>query len=124
MDCPFCNKEEAVLTNRHCYTRLDKYPVTEGHTLICPIKHTGGFFDLGVIAFMELWELVNLTKDNLLTQYPDITGFNVGVNEGISAGQTIPHLHVHVIPRRDGDVADPTGGVRGVIPDKQNYIRN
>jgi diadenosine tetraphosphate (Ap4A) HIT family hydrolase len=103
-------------TDRHiCF--LDKYPVTDGHALACPKAHVQGLesaTDLGLDGFLE--EAVTVVRRQFT---PD--GMNVGVNDGAVAGQTIPHLHWHIIPRYDGDVADPTGGVRGVIPDKRTY---
>ena len=99
----------------------DGFPVTEGHTLIITKRHISSYFDL---TKEELNELSNiLIEEKLLLEKFDnmIKGFNIGINQGSLAGQTIMHCHIHLIPRRKNDVANPTGGVRGVIPSKQNY---
>ena len=103
------------------FSTLDKFPVTEGHTLIITKRHISSYFDL---TKEELNELSNiLIEEKLLLEKFDnmIKGFNIGINQGSLAGQTIMHCHIHLIPRRKNDVANPTGGVRGVIPGKQNY---
>jgi diadenosine tetraphosphate (Ap4A) HIT family hydrolase len=99
----------------------DKYPVTEGHSLIIPKRHVESVGELTQPEFKRLSLMISMTKSHLRTRDDSIKGFNIGINEGVVAGQTIPHLHIHVIPRREGDMDDPTGGVRGVIPDKQKY---
>lgn len=118
--CPFCNSEEAVLKNDLAYTRYDIYPVSKGHTLIVPHRHVSDFFDLTLEERSAIFELVDETKTLLDKEYqPD--GYNIGINVGESAGQTVWHVHVHVIPRYKGDMKEPRGGVRGVIPEKQKY---
>ena len=120
--CPFCNpsKDEIVLANNLCYARYDKYPVSPGHLLIIPFRHVANFFDATDAEHTALLALVREAKTLLDEQFhPD--GYNVGVNVGKTAGQTVMHLHVHVIPRYAGDVEDPRGGVRGAIPEKQVY---
>ncbi len=99
---------------------FDGYPVSKGHTLIIPKRHVENYFDLTTHEQRALWLLVNRCK-KLLTErfHPD--GFNVGINVGEAAGQSIFHVHIHLIPRYNGDVENPKGGVRGVIPGKQKY---
>lgn len=120
--CPFCsisserarNKAEKVLSIR------DQYPVSKGHTLIIPTRHIQSFFDIDNDEREQLLELLNLEKEILEQEFnPD--GFNIGINDGEVAGQTIAHLHIHLIPRYRDDVPDPKGGVRWVIPDKAKY---
>jgi len=118
--CPFCGSDKAVLENGIAFARYDLYPVTKGHLLIIPKRHYADFFDstkeeLGAIQEL-LWQAKRLLDEQFR---PD--GYNVGINCGVASGQTIPHIHVHLIPRYKGDVEDPTGGVRGVIPAKQKY---
>ncbi|MCF8340443.1 MAG: HIT family protein [Chitinophagaceae bacterium] len=121
--CPFCNIDSdrvTLLENETVYALLDKFPVSPGHTLIIPKRHCADYFDLTFKEQSDCWLMVNETKALLTAQYhPD--GYNVGINIGASAGQTIFHLHIHLIPRYTGDVEEPRGGVRGVIPLKKNY---
>jgi diadenosine tetraphosphate (Ap4A) HIT family hydrolase len=99
---------------------LDAFPVAEGHMLVAPKRHLASLFDLSGEEQAALWRLVALVRAKLMDEIkPD--GFNVGVNDGLAAGQTVMHAHVHVIPRRKGDVADPRGGVRWVMPSKASY---
>lgn len=100
----------------------DKYPVTPGHTLIIPRRVVLRFQELSAAEKARLLELVEWTQEHLVaTHVPVAEGFNLGVNDGPVAGQTMPQFHFHVIPRRTGDVADPRGGVRWVIPDRAKY---
>ena len=117
--CPFC-KSEFYLENTTCYARLDLYPVSEGHTLVIPKRHVATWFDMSLQEQTDAMTLVAEARDYLSTKYVT-NDFNIGVNCGVVAGQTVPHAHVHLIPRYKGDMADPKGGVRGVIPDKQKY---
>ncbi|MDV4342837.1 HIT family protein [Methanoculleus sp. YWC-01] len=120
--CPFCNpqKDEIVLANDLCYARYDKYPVSPGHLLLIPFRHIPALFDATDEEQIALLALVREAKALLDERFrPD--GYNVGVNVGKTAGQTVMHLHVHVIPRYAGDMPDPRGGVRGVIPEKRKY---
>jgi len=122
LTCPFCNpeREEIVLANNLCYARYDRYPASPGHLLVIPYRHVADFFDATDAELAALLALVREAKTLLDEQFhPD--GYNVGVNVGEAAGQTVMHLHVHVIPRYAGDVEDPRGGVRGVIPEKRVY---
>ena len=101
----------------------DSYPVTKFHTLIIPNRHVSNFFDLNDNESKELNKILKNQRKTLLELDKQITSFNVGVNAGVDAGQSIMHCHIHLIPRRKGDVKNPRGGVRGVIPFKQKYIR-
>ena len=121
--CIFCElgAGRIISENELCFAIRDAFPVTEHHTLIIPKRHVANYFDLhqpernAIEAMLHEQRLSILEKDNT------VTAFNVGINAGASAGQTVFHVHVHLIPRRDDDVADPRGGVRGVIPSKQRY---
>ena len=119
-DCPFCDIQDYVLENDYCYAIYDRFPVSPGHMLVIPKRHAEDFLaasDQEQTAGIQLvQDCVDYLKQN---NRPD--GFNVGINCGRSAGQTIFHWHIHVIPRYRGDVCDPTGGVRGVIPSKMKY---
>jgi diadenosine tetraphosphate (Ap4A) HIT family hydrolase len=99
----------------------DKFPVTPGHTLIIPRRSLGRFSELNAAERVRLLELVDWAQRHLAAMEPAPDGFNLGVNDGPAAGQTMPQFHFHVIPRRSGDVADPRGGVRWVIPEKAKY---
>ena len=119
-NCPFCNSDEPILTNKLAYARFDKYPVNKGHLLIIPFRHVSDFFDLTEEEHGAVFKLVDEAKALLDKKYkPD--GYNIGINVGEAAGQTVWHVHVHVIPRFKDDMADPRGGVRGVIPERQKY---
>ena len=126
-DCPFCNinnaKDDIVWESKHSIAILDRYPVSTGHTLVIPKRHIKSYFDLTQDEVDELWDSVKNVKETLDYMYePD--GYNIGINIGEAAGQTIPHCHIHVIPRYNGDVEDPLGGVRSVIPEKRIYIND
>ena len=124
--CIFCNKTNCKviqITNFFFILRDTAYPVTKHHTLIIANRHVSDYFDLKQEEIIELNEILNNQKKELQELDNEITGFNVGVNIGKDAGQSIMHCHVHLIPRRKGDVEDPRGGVRGVIPSKQKYSR-
>lgn len=120
--CIFCNlaSERIIAENELCLAIRDGFPVSEGHTLIIPKRHVADYFDLtsDEIAAMQTMMKENKCQlDNTL--HPD--GYNVGVNVNAAAGQTVFHVHMHLIPRYIGDVENPKGGVRGVIPGKQKY---
>ena len=120
--CPFCrwDKSQIVLANRVGIAFRDAYPLSRGHTLVVPRDHVSSLFDLPVEVQTSLWELVADVRGRLQEALgPD--GFNIGVNDGWAAGQTVSHVHIHVIPRYTGDVADPRGGIRWVIPEKARY---
>ncbi len=122
-ECPFCNPDpsrEIITESSLAYAIFDMFPVSDGHALIIPRKHCLDYFELSFEEQSSCWQLVNEVKHILEKKYhPD--GFNVGININHAAGQTIPHVHIHLIPRYTGDVVDPRGGVRGVIPNKRSY---
>ena len=122
-ECPFCNPEaerELLAESATAYAILDKFPVNEGHALIIPKRHVADYFHLTFKEQSACWFMVDFVKLVLQEKYcPD--GFNIGINVGEHAGQTVPHVHIHLIPRYSGDVPEPRGGVRGVIPSRRNY---
>jgi len=118
--CPFCASADDLLANEWAVVRRDANPVTPGHLLIITRRHVADFFDTTPDERRALLELLQRAQERLRRERtPD--GFNVGVNVGAAAGQTIAHVHVHLIPRYRGDTPRPRGGVRGVIPDRQSY---
>jgi diadenosine tetraphosphate (Ap4A) HIT family hydrolase len=121
--CVFCRTGalEVLSENELCYSIYDQYPVTKHHTLIIPRRHVSGFFDLYQPEIEAIHDLLRQAQKAIGGLDKTVTGFNVGVNSGEDAGQTIFHCHIHLIPRRKGDTPNPRGGVRGVIPDKQSY---
>jgi ATP adenylyltransferase len=120
--CPFCSLDrELIAENELAVAFRDGFPVTPLHTLVIPKRHIADYFDLYQPEINAMNQLLAKIKDTLIAEDASITGFNIGINSGQSAGQTIFHCHVHLIPRRDGDVEDPRGGVRGVIAAKQRY---
>ena len=126
-DCIFCNKKNCkiISTTKHFFIIRDTaYPVTKDHTLIISNRHVSDYFDLSDNETSELNEILKSQKKELSLLDKKISGFNIGVNIGTDAGQSIMHCHIHLISRRKGDVEDPKGGVRGVIPEKQKYKRN
>jgi len=123
-DCRFCRVaggEGIIAENPSAFAIEDRYPVTEGHLLVIPRRHFPDFFEMGRQELEAVFELVWHLKRRLAEADPRIQGFNLGVNSGRAAGQTVFHCHLHLIPRREGDVEDPRGGVRGVIPEKRIY---
>ncbi len=123
-DCIFCNKRNCKVISSSKYffiIRDTAYPVTKHHTLIITKRHVDDFFDLTKDEMSDLDEVLKEQKKELKKLDKEISAFNVGVNIGKDAGQSIMHCHIHLIPRRKGDVEDPRGGVRGVIPEKQKY---
>lgn len=120
--CIFCDIEDKhILENQLAYVKFDGYPVTRLHMLIIPKVHYDNYFDMPLDVQLACNQLVNKTKVYQQEKDKTITGFNVGFNCGVSAGQSIMHTHIHIIPRRDGDMKKPKGGVRHVIPEKGNY---
>ena len=123
-DCPFCTpeiRERIVAEQGTVFAVHDRFPVTEGHLLILPFRHTPDWFSLTEEERRDADALIFFLRDKIRGEDPTVTGFNIGMNCGASAGQTIFHAHIHLIPRRDGDTDDPRGGVRGVIPHKRKY---
>jgi diadenosine tetraphosphate (Ap4A) HIT family hydrolase len=120
--CPFCEPDDTHIfaTSALAYALWDAYPVSAGHALLLPKRHVEQFFDLTLEEKAALFHLLDAAREVLRERYrPD--AFNVGINVGLAAGQTVQHAHVHLIPRYQGDVEDPRGGVRGVIPKKRLY---
>ena len=125
-ECPFCKLDparEIIIESKLTFSIYDKYPVSKGHALIIPKRHCSSYFELTDEEQASCWQMVNQLKMILTDKYnPD--GFNIGINVNQAAGQTIPHVHIHLIPRFKGDITLPEGGVRGVIPDKRLYRSN
>jgi diadenosine tetraphosphate (Ap4A) HIT family hydrolase len=122
--CPFCLdrlKNRLVAEHGTMWAIEDGYPVTEGHLLIIPKRHSPDWLALTEQETRDADALVRILCRRLALANSRITGFNIGMNCGASAGQTVFHAHIHLIPRRDGDTPNPQGGVRGVIPAKMNY---
>lgn len=120
-DCPFCARSaEAVAASEFGIAYRDAFPLADGHTLVAPRRHAKSVFELSSREQADLWILVARVRDHLeKSQRPD--GFTIGINDGEAAGQTIGHAHIHVIPRYAGDVSDPRGGIRHVIPGRARY---
>ena len=123
--CLFCNTSNSdyVFENELAFASFDSYPVSELHLLIIPKRHIKNYFDLSNNEIMACNKIILLSKNKIEKMDQTIKGFNLGTNCGKVAGQSINHCHIHLIPRREGDVINPQGGVRGVIPSKQHYIR-
>jgi len=125
-NCLFCDiqtldMDRIIDENSLVYAVRDGFPVTDGHTLFIPKRHTLDYFGLTDAEVLSINNLMNTARALLLETDPSIEGFNIGMNCGEIAGQSIWHCHVHLIPRRKGDVAFPKGGIRNVIPNKGNY---
>ena len=121
-ECPFCKPSESQVWRENAVGLVvrDGFPVSEGHSLVVPRQHVASLFELSPEDQSALWMLVSEVRQQLADQLnPD--GFNIGVNDGVAAGQTVMHAHIHLIPRWNGDVADPRGGIRWVIPAKAQY---
>jgi len=123
LNCPFCNPDserELIVESATAFAMFDKFPVSKGHALIIPKKHCADYFDLTFREQSACIFMVNTVKEIIKNKLnPD--GFNIGINVSEAAGQTVPHVHIHLIPRYKDDVEEPRGGVRGVIPEKKNY---
>lgn len=128
MGCFFCdiqknNKKNKIFENDFFFSRFDNYPVSKGHALVITKKHLSSFFDLNEKELAAMNEVLKRTKDFVDKKFnPD--GYNIGINEKEAGGQSINHLHVHLIPRYRGDVDNPIGGVRNVVPGKGDYLSN
>ena len=124
--CLFCDvkKTGIVYENELAYASYDSYPVSEHHCLIIPKRHIKDYFDLTNDELLACNDLIKIVKKEITNKDPLVKGFNLGTNIGIVSGQSILHCHFHLIPRREGDVDNPQGGVRSVIPNKQHYKRN
>ena len=120
--CPFCNNNDKKLfETKNAFVISDKYPVTKYHSLIIPKRHVESFFELTPEEYADCFVLIKTSKKTLSELDKTISGFNIGVNDGTDAGQTITHCHIHLIPRRKGDVDNPLGGIRHIIPEKGFY---
>lgn len=121
--CPFCDipKDRVIAENGPCVAVRDHYPVSPGHSLIIPRRHIASFREMAAEEWGAVHSLAEELAKRLQAEDPSVQGFNLGINDGRAAGQTIPHVHIHLIPRRSGDVRKPRGGVRGVIPGKADY---
>jgi len=121
LQCPFCNSERNIIKENHnCFAIFDGFPVSPGHALIIPKRHCENYFDLSLSEQNDCVELLNEVK-KLIQEKNNPDGFNIGININKAAGQTILHVHLHLIPRYFGDVENPRGGVRGVIPSNKLY---
>ena len=123
--CLFCNtkKSSFIFENELAYASYDTYPVSKLHCLIIPKRHIKDFFELSNEELVACNHLIKKVKNDVIKKDPNIEGFNLGTNIGKVSGQSILHCHLHLIPRRSGDVENPQGGVRSVIPNKQHYNR-
>lgn len=124
MHCIFCEikktKSRIILENSHAFAISDQYPVSQGHTLIILKRHVSSLFEASSEEITSIFDLGKQVQKLLSKQYKP-NGYNVGFNDLEAAGQSIPHCHMHIIPRYQGDVKNPRGGIRGVIPGKQKY---
>jgi diadenosine tetraphosphate (Ap4A) HIT family hydrolase len=120
--CPFCNpdKSRIILSNNHAIALYDGFPVTPGHSLIIPKRHIASFFEATREEQVAMFDLLAEMRQLLLKEN-DPDSFNIGINDGLAAGQTVMHLHIHLIPRYAGDTEDPRGGVRWIMPEKAPY---
>ena len=123
--CLFCNSEKSGCAheNELAYASYDSYPVSEYHCLIIPKRHIKDYFDLSYEELIACNKLIKIVKKEITNKDTSVKGFNLGTNIGKVSGQSILHCHFHLIPRREGDVENPQGGVRSVIPKKQHYKR-
>jgi diadenosine tetraphosphate (Ap4A) HIT family hydrolase len=122
LDCPFCNQDnfQILFENEFVFTLRDAFPISPGHTLIIPKRHIASFFDTTENEQQALFQTLQIEKSNLEQKYIP-SGYNIGINDGLAAGQTVMHLHIHLIPRYTGDCDDPRGGVRWLFPNKAIY---
>ena len=121
--CIFCKLDiERIVEETTSFVVIrDLFPITDLHALIIPKRHAETYFDLSDVELDEMQGVLRRQREVILEQDEMVTGFNIGINSGEDAGQTVFHCHIHLIPRRKGDVPEPRGGVRGVIPGKQRY---
>ncbi len=121
--CFFCHLDDIIVQNDLVITIRDAYPISQGHTLIIPKRHIASLFEATQEEQIALLQALQAAKKDLNQQYaPD--GYNIGINDGIAAGQTVMHLHIHLIPRYKGDCPDPRGGVRWIFPQKAVYWKD
>lgn len=122
--CPFCwgnSKTRCLEIYNSVFAMYDEYPVTDSHVLILTKRHIENYFGMTAQEKMDCDYMIRILRRRISKDDPAVTGFNIGINSGKSAGQAIFHAHIHLIPRRDGDTPSPRGGVRGVIPEKMDY---
>ena len=124
--CLFCNSKESGIAHQNelAYASYDSYPVSDLHCLIIPKRHIKDYFELNNEELVACNELIRIVKDEIYAKDKSVKAFNIGSNIGKISGQSIMHCHIHLIPRREGDVENPQGGVRSVIPKNQHYKRN
>lgn len=121
MNCPFCQTNHSILAEtKLSFACLDNFPVSKGHALVIPKRHVATIWELSEDEYADVFNLVKQVKDLIQNKF-DPQGINVGVNCGEAAGQTVFHAHIHIIPRYAGDVPNPRGGVRNIIPGKGDY---
>jgi diadenosine tetraphosphate (Ap4A) HIT family hydrolase len=120
--CPFCSMDisRVLISNQFAIATADAFPVSEGHALIIPRRHISSIFEATEEELAHIFKLVAQTRVLLNEQFQP-QGLNIGINDGVAAGQTVMHLHIHLIPRYKGDQSDPRGGVRWIFPDKAQY---
>ena len=123
--CLFCDSKKSGIAHENdlAYASYDSYPVSDYHCLIIPKRHIKDYFDMTNDELIACNDLIQMIKNEILEKDKTVKGFNIGTNAGKIAGQSILHCHIHLIPRREGDVENPQGGVRSVIPKKQHYTR-
>ena len=123
--CLFCNAKESGIAaeNEFAYASYDSYPVSDFHCLIIPKRHVKDYFEMSDEELLACNDLIAKIKNEILAKDKTVKAFNIGTNAGKMSGQSIMHCHIHLIPRREGDVENPQGGVRSVIPKKQHYKR-
>jgi diadenosine tetraphosphate (Ap4A) HIT family hydrolase len=123
--CLFCNAKESGIAaeNEFAYASYDSYPVSDLHCLIIPKRHVKDYFEMSDEELLACNDLIIKIKNEILAKDKTVKAFNIGTNAGKISGQSIMHCHIHLIPRREGDVENPQGGVRSVIPKKQHYKR-
>jgi len=126
ISCPFCDilkhgSREILWQDELSFAIRDAFPISPGHTLVIPKRHIASFWDCTPEEKASLMTGADWLKEDLEISFSSIDGWNLGVNVGGAAGQTVYHVHLHVVPRFDGDVEDPTGGVRGSMPGEANY---
>ena len=123
--CLFCDSKKSGIAHENdlAYASYDSYPVSNHHCLIIPKRHIKDYFDMTNDELIACNDLIQIIKNEILSKDINVKGFNIGTNAGKIAGQSIMHCHIHLIPRREGDVDNPQGGVRSVIPNKQHYKR-
>ena len=123
--CLFCDTKKSGVSHENglAYASYDTYPVSKFHCLIIPKRHIRDFFDLTTEELIACNDLIKIMKQEILNKDTKVQAFNIGTNAGKISGQSIMHCHIHLIPRREGDVGNPQGGIRSVIPKKQHYKR-